>query len=245
MLLQDYFLAFGKSFLFALATLAPILNPPATAPIFLSLTEGASNSLRDILAQKIARNAFLMLATAMLVGSLVLDFFGISLAIVRVGGGVLVIASAWRLLNSPDGGSQRSARMAEAFTPELADRNAFYPLTFPIACGPASIATAITVGASLHDTAAVTLTVARIGGALIGLVLVALAIFLCLRFARRLLQPLGETGTVVFLRLSAFILLCLGVQIVWDGASELIVEVLARAGITPAAVSLLNMPSLP
>jgi multiple antibiotic resistance protein len=47
-------------------------------------------------------------------------------------------------------------------------------------------------------------------------------LFIALRFATQLLKPLGETGTTVFLRLSAFILLCLGVQIVWDGLSELL-----------------------
>jgi multiple antibiotic resistance protein len=232
MLLQDYMLAFGKSLLFALATLLPILNPPAIAPIFLSLTEGASTSIRGILAKKIARNVFLMLVAAMLIGSFVLDFFGISLAIVRVGGGLLVVASAWRLLNSPDGGTEHTARMAEGFTAEMADRKAFYPLTFPISCGPGSIAAAITVGVSLHDQSTIPLTAARISGAVFGVVLVATAVFLCFRFAQQLLRPLGETGTVVFLRLSAFILLCLGVQIVWEGLSELIVEVLQRSSVS-------------
>lgn len=87
MLIEDYGLALGKSFLFALATLLPILNPTATAPIFLSLTEGASAAVREVLAARIARNVFLLLFAAMLTGSVVLDFFGISLAIVRVGGG--------------------------------------------------------------------------------------------------------------------------------------------------------------
>ncbi len=231
MLLQDYMLAFGKSLLFALATLLPILNPPAIAPIFLSLTEGASSSMRAIIARKIARNVFLMLVAAMLVGSFVLKFFGISLAIVRVGGGLLVAATAWRLLNSPDGGNEHTARMAEGFTPEMADRKAFYPLTFPISCGPGSIAAAITVGVSLHNPSTLALTASSISGAVSGVVLVTTAVFLCIRFAQQLLGRLGETGTVVFLRLSAFILLCLGVQIVWEGLSELIVEMLQRASV--------------
>lgn len=236
MLIEDYMLGFGKSFLFALATLVPILNPTATAPIFLSLTEGASNHTREILAQKIARSVFLLLTAAMLVGSFVLEFFGISLAIVRVGGGLLVVASAWRLLNSSDGGMERSARMAEGFTPEMAKRKAFYPLTFPISCGPGSIAAAITVGASLHPNTTLAMGASRMAGAVAGLVLVAFAVFFCFRFAQRLLRPLGETGTVVFLRLSAFILLCLGVQIVWDGLAELIVDVIQRATMTLPAV---------
>ncbi|RZS81273.1 MarC family protein [Pigmentiphaga kullae] len=234
MLIEDYGLALGKSFLFSLATLLPILNPTATAPIFLSLTEGASPGVREVLAARIARNVFLLLFAAMLIGSVVLDFFGISLAIVRVGGGLLVVASAWRLLNSSDGGAERSARLAEGFTVEMANRRAFYPLTFPIACGPGSIAAAITVGASLHDHASLFVSGTRIAGAVLGLSLVAGSVLLCFRYAQQLLRLLGDTGTVVFLRLSAFILLCLGVQIVWDGASELLLGVLRQVPLPPS-----------
>ena len=80
-------LTFGKSFLFVLAALLPILNPAATAPIFLGLTEGASTATRTVLARRIARNMVVLMVSAMLVGSYVLDLFGISLPIVRVGGG--------------------------------------------------------------------------------------------------------------------------------------------------------------
>ncbi|VCU70382.1 inner membrane protein [Pigmentiphaga humi] len=233
MLIEVYGLALGKSLLFSLAALLPILNPTATAPIFLSLTEGASNSTREVLAGKIARNVFLLLFAAMLIGSVVLDFFGISLSIVRVGGGLLVVSSAWRLLNSNDGGAERSARLAEGFTPEMVNRTAFYPLTFPIACGPGSIAAAITVGASLHDQTSLVISITRISGAVAGLAVVAASVLLCFRYAQQLLRLLGDTGTVVFLRLSAFILLCLGVQIVWDGASELLTTVLRDAQLPP------------
>ena len=92
-----------------------------------------------------------MLVVAMVAGNVLLSFFGISLSIVRVGGGMLVIASAWRLVNSPDADTERVARLAESFTPEMAKARAFYPLTFPISCGPGSIAAAITVGVSLRD----------------------------------------------------------------------------------------------
>ena len=92
--------ALGKSFLFVLATILPILNPAATAPIFLGLTENASTATRVLLARRIARNMFALMVGSMLVGSYVLEFFGISLPIVRVGGGLIVAASAWRLLNA-------------------------------------------------------------------------------------------------------------------------------------------------
>lgn len=222
----EYLAALSRAFLFALAAILPILNPAATAPIFLSLTEGADGRTRALLARRIARNMFLLLAGSMLVGSYVLDFFGISLPIVRVGGGLIVAATAWRLLSAAPGALDNNrAALVGAFTPDQARRQAFYPLTFPISCGPGSIAAAITVGVSLIDTS-VSLTLTRIVGGLLALLACAMLLYLAFRYAQHLLRPLGEAGTMVFLRLAAFILLLLGVQIIWDGASELLSSVL-------------------
>lgn len=212
---------FGKSFLFVLAALLPILNPAATAPIFLGLTEGASDSTRALLSRRIARNMFALLAGSMLVGSYVLDVFGISLPIVRVGGGLIVAATGWRLLNASHATDEKRAELAESFTIEQARRQAFYPLTFPISCGPGSIAAAITVGVSLHDQK-LTLSLVRMGGGVLALFFIGIILYLALKYAQRLLKPLGESGSVIFLRLSAFILLCLGVQIIWDGVEALL-----------------------
>lgn len=219
--LSSLLLYFGKSFLLVLATILPILNPAATAPIFLGLTEGASEATRRVLARRIARNMVLLVTGAMLVGSYVLDLFGISLPIVGVAGGSIIAASAWRLLvvnpSTPD--SRQS--LADSFTPEMARTQAFYPLTFPISCGPGSLAAAITIGVALHEDR-LALSLARFAGGFGALVVCGLLLFIAFRYARQLLKPLGDTGTTVLLRLSAFILLCLGVQIVWDGLSQLL-----------------------
>lgn len=214
-------LVFGKSFLFVLAALLPILNPAATAPLFLGLTEGASMQTRAVLARRIARNMVLLMAGAMLVGSYVLDLFGISLPIVRVGGGLLLAANAWRLLNTPHSTQDSRQALAGAFTPEQASHQAFYPLTFPISCGPASIAAAITLGVTLHDAKLIP-SLARISGGVAALCVIGVIMYVAFRYAVQLLRPLGEAGLVVFLRLTAFILLCLGVQIIWDGVQELV-----------------------
>ena len=217
----EWLAAFGKSFLFVLAALLPILNPAATAPIFLGLTEGASERTRALLARRIARYMLCLMLGSMLIGSYVLEFFGISLPIVRVGGGLILAATAWRLLTANHVSEDSRTGLAEAFTPEMARRHAFYPLTFPVSCGPGSIAAAITVGVSLSDSR-MTVALARVGGGVAALVAIAVLLYLAFRYAEHLLRPLGEAGSVIFLRLSAFILLCLGVQIVWDGVSELL-----------------------
>ena len=241
-----YLTTLAGGFLFALATILPILNPAATAPIFLSLTEGASDSTRALLARRIARNMFLLMGGSMLVGSYVLDFFGISLAIVQVGGGLILASTAWKLLSaSPETVDSRAA-LAEAFSHEHARRQAFYPLTFPISCGPGSLAAAITVGVSLAGPS-VSFTLARITGGVLALVVCGVVMYLAFRYAVHLLRPLGEAGTMVFLRLAAFILLCLGVQIVWDGASQLLSSVLHPGAVTqvPDTPGPARLPAIP
>ena len=222
----ELLVAAGKAFILVLATMLPILNPAATAPIFLSLTDGASPSTRALLARRIARNMFWLMIGSMLVGSYVLDFFGISLPIVRVGGGLLLVSVAWRLLGATPSTPDSRVALAEVFTPDHAHRQAFYPLTFPISCGPASISVAITVGVSLHDVELM-VSLARMSGALLALAIIGVLLYLAFRYGEHFLRLIGDAGTAVFLRLTAFILLCLGVQIAWDGLSELLLEVMA------------------
>lgn len=228
MAFNDLVINFGRSFLFALATLLPILNPPAVAPIFLTLTEGASANARTQLSKRVAINICIMLAIAMIAGNLVLNFFGISLPIIRVGGGLLVVATAWRLVSASDFDAQHAQNMAEAYSFEQVRSKAFYPLTFPMTCGPGAIAAAITVGASLHVDAA-SGTATNLAGSLAAIGVASLVVYFCLRFAAQFLHKLGTNGTAVLMRLSAFILLCLGVQIVWDGAQELLLGLLRQA----------------
>lgn len=225
--MDDIFLLarlFTKSLLFVLGTVLPIINPLAMAPTFIGLTETIRHQgTRTALAWRIGRNAALMLTGTMLVGSVVLDVFGISLPIVRIGGGMIVASTAWRMLSSITPSTNGRKEMAETFTPEEVRDRAFYPMTFPLSCGPGSIAASIAVGASLHEPHW-GMQVVSFSGAVVANVIIGVAIYFTYRYARTILTPLGKTGMVVFSRLSAFILLCMGVQIMWNGASELVRE---------------------
>lgn len=224
-------LAFGKSLLLALAGVLPILNPPASAPVFVNLTNELDTPTRNALATRIGRNVALMLAGAMLIGTYVLDFFGVSIPIVRVAGGLIVAFTAWGMLYAHQATNADHADNAQMARSLVDDENvriqAFYPMTFPLTCGPGSISAAITVGAALHSRHWAS-TAANFAGGLTAMVITGALVLLTYRYAGRLLRPLGEVGLVVFLRLSAFILLCVGVQIFWDGASELLRTLPAR-----------------
>ncbi len=219
--------AFGKSLLFAVATVLPIVNPLATAPMFTTLTHGVDEPTRADLSRRIGRHVAMLLIGATLVGSYVLDFFGISLPIVRVAGGLVVASMAWRMLNAQQAAEGDPDQMAQSVTASNVRIRAFYPLTFPLTCGPGSIAVAITVGASLH-TPKVAESLVTFAGGMLGMVLIGVLVALTYRYATRMLRPLGEMGQIVFMRLMAFILLSIGVQIVWDGVSALIGPLLAR-----------------
>jgi multiple antibiotic resistance protein len=215
---------YGNTVLFTLAALVPIVNPLGSAPIFLSMTADLPSAARRTLAIAVGRNSFLLLAAAMLIGTYVLRIFGVSLPIVRVAGGLLVTASGWRLLNDQET-TNPSPPPVEAWEREVA-RRAFYPLTFPLTVGPGSISIAITLGARAQRSGARTL--GELLAALVGALIASLTVFLSYRFASKLIAYLGETGTVVFLRLSSFILLCIGVSIIWSGVVELVQPLLQR-----------------
>lgn len=211
--------------IFAVAALMPIVNPLGTAPIFLSMSADLPTEARRALSRQVAWNSFLLLAAAMVVGSHVLRLFGISVPIVRVGGGLLVIASGWRLLNAEEAPSADKPLVKEAWEREV-KRRAFYPLTFPLTVGPGSISIAITLGAGLSSRPST--GIVDFLTDLIGVAIVALSVYLSYRFASRLIAFLGETGAAVFLRLSSFILLCVGVSIMWGGISDLLQPLLSQ-----------------
>ena len=165
-----------ESGLVTLAALLPIVNPLGAAPIFLAMSADLPSHARQHLAGVVARNAFVLLAAAMLVGSYVLAFFGISLPVVRVAGGLVLLASGWRLLHARD------------------ERDAPPP------------------------TAVVDVWQREV----VSIAIVAGTVYLSFRFASRLIAWPGETGTSVFLRLSAFILLCVAIAILWGGIVGLI-----------------------
>src|SRR3546814_11794743 len=104
--------------------------------------------------------------------------------------------------------------LAESYTAEQVRSKAFYPLAFPLICGPGTLAAALTVGATLHEkTTAATLS--KLAGSLPAIVLASLVVYLCLKFAAQFLHPLGPNGPALLMRLSAFLLLFLGLQICW------------------------------
>ena len=206
-----------SAFLLTFAGLFPIVNPFEAAPFFIGLTAGLSSAERTALARKTAVNGFLLLLGSMVLGPWLLEFFGIELPVVRIAGGLVVTALGWKLL------AQESWSDHSSVEPGTARKvGAFYPLTMPLTVGPGSMSVAITIGSrkeegDLHLTALALHAI----GALTGVIAIAATIYIAYRFAENFARLLGVTGLEVMVRLSAFILMCIGIQIVWTGYSAL------------------------
>jgi multiple antibiotic resistance protein len=218
---------FTRVLLVAFTTLFPVVNPIGCAPIFLSMTQRYPQPAQRILSRKIAVYGFAILAVSLLFGTPILNFFGISIVVIQIAGGLVLGATGWKLLNEGGESSKESRTQA---TLDDALEHAFFPLTLPITVGPGGIAIAVTLGAHLRHEAGPGV----FGGvprhfvaALIGMFLLCVLVTICYGRADRLVHRLGKSGTSILMRLSAFILFAIGVQIFWNGLSEGVPQILA------------------
>jgi len=206
-----------KVFLLTLTALFPIVDPLAGSPIFLAMTQGYSAQTRRLLAWRVAINSLVLMVGSYFVGAHVLNFFGVSLPVVQVGGGLVVASMGWRMLLEKDetyDTDRKNVHCSDAL------HSAFYPLTLPLTVGPGSISVAVTLGA--NSTHRYGFHIAIIGAALIAMAAVAISILLCYGLADQLARAIGNTGMIVIVRLSSFLLVCIGVQIMWNGLSALV-----------------------
>ncbi len=213
-----------NTFVLVLASLFPVVNPPGSALVFLGLTSGATPDVRAALARRIALNSFVLLMCSFLLGALILQFYGISVPILRVAGGIIVAVSGWQLLNE---GSRKEldAAAGDVSRGNLLDQ-AFYPLTLPLTTGPGSIAIVISIGLSDATITGPADRIIFLLASLLAIAVLALTILVCFAYADRVQRLLGRGGTDIAVRLSAFILFCLGLQILWSGANDLLRSVL-------------------
>src|SRR5271154_1607959 len=209
-----------KVFFLVFSALFPIVDPLSPSPIFLALTKNISPEQRKKLSCRITSNSFMLMVASYFLGAQVLKFFGVSLPAVQVGGGLVVCALGWNLLMQKEGDRNAAPDVAQS---QNIFRRAFYPLTLPLTIGPGEISVAITVGANITHNYGVHVSILL--AALLAMALIAVTVFLCYGFADWLGRVLGETGTTIVIRLAAFLLLCIGVQIVWNGLDALLESV--------------------
>jgi multiple antibiotic resistance protein len=217
-----------KYFALGFSALLPLVNPLGSALIFLGLVGHAPIDAYRALARKIAINTVIFFAVIELVGSSVLGFFGISLPIMQFAGGIVIAMIGWSLLNQKDSApAQEKTDAADAVPANTRaeinnlQEKAFYPFTFPITAGPGCIVVMLTLSVHASRPSVSQTIIAHLGLFLAAIVLSG-SIYFCYAYAPKITRAISPSTAHGILRVIAFILLCIGVQIAWNGLSGLL-----------------------
>lgn len=200
------------------SALLPVINPIGSAMLFLAVARNADHTTMKRLARRIAINTIWFLLIVEISGSYLLRFFGLSLAVVQVAGGLVLAAMGWSLLNRQD--PETTADSPTASSVASLEDKVFYPLTFPITAGPGCIVVALTLSAHATQPTLANSALAHLG-LLIGTVLIGMVVYLSYAYADRTAAKLSPSVTQGLLRVISFILLCIGGEIMWNGIQNL------------------------
>jgi multiple antibiotic resistance protein len=210
------------SFLLAFSALLSIVNPVGVALIYNQVTTGCTHSERAALARKISVYSCIVMLTALWAGASVISFFGISLAALRIAGGLVVAVQAWQMLTAPQENEDR--KQEQAAPASLSKDVAFFPLTIPLTTGPGTISVAIALSSNRPPTA--TDLAPFFAGMSAAAIAVALCVAIAYSFADRIGDVLGPGRSRILTRLAAFLLLCIGTQILLNGAHDAVSGIL-------------------
>ena len=225
-------MSFLNAFLIAFSVLLPLINPLGSALVFLGLVGNAPPKALRSLARRIAINNIILLAVFEVLGATILNFFGISLPIVELSGGIVVAAMGWNVLNERSAGAnsrnkeEETGQSGEPDTSHL-EEGVFYPFTFPITSGPGTLVGLLTITAHITHKGLSQDILAHVA---VFLAIVALSVlcYFCYAYAPKITKVIPPSTAHGILRVIAFILLCIGTQIAWNGLSALLVTVLKR-----------------
>lgn len=198
-------------------SLFAMVNPIGMSSVFLGLSDHMTPKERHKLAYTVALYSTLLLIIILFAGRPILAFFGLSLPFIRIAGGLLVSFTAWQMLNAKPKLSENEEEEHQA-----SDGLAFFPLTLPITAGAGAIAIVIAIDTSINHHLGIQ-CLEQYSAAILGILLVMVIVAACYRFSDTILNKLGATGTAVVTRLTAFVLLAIGIDITWEGILALII----------------------
>lgn len=205
---------FLSAFIYTFTTLVPVINPFSAALFFVTLTRDLSDQDRAYVSGKIAIFSLVILLVCLFAGHLILGFFGISVGVLRCAGGVVLFAAGWNALNAP-AQDDTDKKDPPKFSRARLKAMAFYPFTLPLTTGPGAIAVTVALGTSLPYN------VTNLSGTIAALIATVLVIWACFRYSDRVSRSVGAAGADALARIFAFILICLGFSIFWQGFSDL------------------------
>jgi len=190
--------------------LLPVTNPVGVIPTFYSLTSRSSSGIRNRQAKQVATNVIIVLTTFLVAGRPILDFFGISLGVLQIAGGLLLGKTAWEMLDIPQDEMVSDSKL------ESANRDiTLIPLAIPMISGPGAIG--MVIGLVAKDPRPENYL-----GSLLGIFVLGLSLYLSLVLGEPLVRFLGKGGVTAFTRVLAFFILAIAIQFITDGAFALL-----------------------
>jgi len=202
-----------QDIMYCFVALVSIINPLGSAGIILANTAQCTPAERQMVAQKIAVYGFIFLVAVIIAGNPILTFFGLKLKFIEIGGGMVILASAWKILMSED------VKPEESGLPEGNIREkVFVPLTFPFTVGPGSVAVmlGLMARAQMHGQK-FSFIAAYYGETIISVAMAMACVWLVYRYIASISKALGANGTKAAVKMLMFLLLCMGVEMVYDG----------------------------
>ncbi|MCC5655008.1 MarC family protein [Nostoc sp. XA013] len=192
--------------------LFPIANPIGAVPVFYTLTATETSSQRHQQALQTATNVVLVLAVFLVAGRWILEFFGISLSVLRLAGGLLVAHTAWEMVTV----RQRLTPSEKDEAMEKEDIS-FTPMAVPLISGPGAIGVVTSLSISFNHWV-------EYLESLVGIVLIGISLYLCLVLGEPLIKRLGRNGVGALNRVFGFFILAIGVRFIADGSISLLKE---------------------
>jgi multiple antibiotic resistance protein len=198
---------FWQLILGTVVALLPVINPVASTPVVLTITEGDTDAQRIRQVKMGCCYMVIILVSCLFSGSFIIRFFGISIPGIRIAGGVLVSGIALSMLAPPPEEAGERRRRDEA---RAKSDISLTPLAMPMLSGPGSIA--LTIG--FTSLAEHWLDYAAI---ILGIVIVAVISYVTLRLSGQMVRLVGANGMNALTKFMGFLLLCIGVQFIVNG----------------------------
>lgn len=188
------------------AGLFSVINPLGTVPIFLGLTQGDSKKTLKNIAMWASINVGIILVVSFFVGQLILNFFGVSLEVLKIAGGIVICSSGFGLLT---GSFSKQRGLSKKVTDDAQQRNdiALTPLAIPMMAGPGSMSLLI---ALYQDYSGIMDKISVVAA----IIVLSVVIYLILTSARLISKVLGESGIVAISRIIGFLVIAIGIQYV-------------------------------
>lgn len=204
----------------AFLAMITVINPLGTGFLLSALTSRISPAEKRALARKIIIYCNLIFIIILLFGHYILAFFGLSLPIIRVGGGLLLAYMGWSILNAQAKPQEDESQVSQDANSYLS--SSFFPFTFPVTVGPGSIAVLFTLSAHHNQKFSFPVDFENLIGTLVGLFFVSIVVYFCYVYSFTIKAKVGQMGAEAINRIMAFVTFCIGLQILWLGVDALI-----------------------